>query len=130
MNRNIALILVAIALIGGLAYYRENLVGYFDRRDSAAVTRELKETVTYDAPNGKDVVTFSVFVDGNGVITDAKAVNQADPANAQLFKFAEGLRTVIVGKKFAELGPVDKIGTSSLTTAAFNSALAKLKAQL
>lgn len=135
-KRNIAIV-IAAALVVGLVYYRDSVTGYlaskgisFSSENAVLATRELSTVVTYKAPNGDDTVKFSLFVDRNGVITDVKSLNMADPADANLLKFNAGLLTVIKGKKLSDISAVDKIGTSSLTTDAFNSALAKLKTQL
>lgn len=135
-KRNIAIV-IAAALIVGLVYYRDSVAAYlaskglfFSSENAVLSSRELSTTVTYTVPNGADTVTFSLFVDRDGLITDVKSLDAADPANANLLKFNSGLLTVIKGKKLSDISAVDKIGTSSLTTDAFNSALAKLKAQL
>lgn len=136
-KRNIAVVIAAALIVGLAYYYRENLAGYLASKgmlpasgSEAVARREVSYTATFAVPDGSDIVTFSLFLDKEGVITDAKSVNKEDPLDANVLKFNAGLLTVIKGKKLSELGPVDKIGTSSLTTEAFNAALAKLKAQL
>jgi hypothetical protein len=86
----------------------------------------------YTTPAGEETVTFAVFVDAKGVITDAEtAIEAKAPTSVMRQKsFAAELPTVIKGKKLSELENVDRVGGSSLTTAAFNKALSSLKTQL
>jgi hypothetical protein len=44
--------------------------------------------------------------------------------------FGSGAGAVLVGKKLSDLGAIDRVGGSSLTTNAFNTSIDKLKAQL
>lgn len=94
--------------------------------------REISSIQSYTTPGGTDRLRFTLTVDASGVITDVKTTDMLDPnaANANLEKFSGGLTIVIKGKKLSELTSVDKIGTSSLTTAAFNKALPELQKQL
>jgi hypothetical protein len=77
-------------------------------------------------------VGFTLVVDNNGVITDAQTevMGVAPTSKMRQESFAKELPKVVVGKKLADLTKVDRVGGSSLTTGAFNAALAKLKAQL
>lgn len=94
--------------------------------------RELSTKVSYKNPGGSDEVGFKVVVDASGVITDASvnilAVNPM--SKTRQTAFAEGLPQALKGKKLSELSSIDRVGGSSLTTAAFNGALSTLKAEL
>lgn len=87
---------------------------------------------TYISPAGEEKVGFSVTVDADGVITAASTtVMSKNPTSVMRQKsFGDGMTAALQGKKFSELQSVDRIGGSSLTTAAFNKALADLKQQI
>jgi hypothetical protein len=87
---------------------------------------------TYQSPAGEDKVGFKLAVDAKGVITDAQTdILGASPASVMYQKkFAEGLHTLVKGKKLSELTKIDRVGGSSLTTGAFNKALDQLKASI
>ena len=88
--------------------------------------------VSYDEPSGGSRVGFALTVDGQGIITDAETDVLAtdEEAMKRQERFAQGLPVIVKGKKLSELTHIDRVGGSSLTTEAFNTALAKLKAQL
>jgi len=94
--------------------------------------KKLSAKTSYKNPGGSDEVGFNVIVDGSGTITGASvdilAVNGI--AKKRQESFSEGFPTILAGKKLSELGNIDKVGGSSLTTAAFNNALPWLKSQL
>lgn len=98
----------------------------------APATKELSIKTSYENPGGADEVGFTVVVDSNGVITDAKTETLATNPTSLIRQqsFASELPTVLKGKKLSELSQIDKVGGSSLTTAAFNKSLDQLKAQL
>ena len=97
-----------------------------------AASREVSALATYKNPKGGDTVRFTLELDGQGAVVSVKTTNalKNDEVTENLAKFSQGLLLVIKGKKLRELKAVDRVGTSSLTTAAFNSALDELKAQL
>ncbi len=141
-KRNIIIILV-VALVVGLIYYQQSLLSFlFKDGESApsssyintAVTREISTLVAYDVPNGGGHNTrFSVFVDQDGLITDVKSLDElyaSLESQIKLDEFSENLLKIIKGKKLSELENVDRVGTSSLTTNAFNSGLENLKSQI
>lgn len=136
IKRNV-LIIIAIVLIAGFAYFKSAIIQFvglddiFGWGEEGVVTaREVSQVIRYEAPNGEDVVRFTLTIDTEGAITHVSSVNLADPSNEHLVAFSEELQTIIEGTKLSDLEPVDKIGTSSLTTAAFNDAIEGLKAQL
>lgn len=109
--------------------------------ESAAVENETQavtdgETVStqtkYMSPGGEEAVRFTLIVDENGVIEEATTDVLAKSPTSILRQtsFAEAFPTVLVGKKLSELTKVDRIGGSSLTTAAFNKSLVDLQAQI
>lgn len=94
--------------------------------------KELTVTTSYKSPAADEKVGFTLVVDEDGVITDAKTeVLTTQPISIERqTKFAEGLPAAVKGKKLSELTKIDRVGGSSLTTGAFNAALKDLKAQL
>ena len=94
--------------------------------------KSLSAKTHYNNPAGGDDVAFTVVVDKNGVITDAKTQVLAihGISEARQKSFADSLPAVVVGKKLADLTSLDRVGGSSLTTNAFNSVLPDLKAKL
>ena len=97
-----------------------------------AVSREVSALATYKTPKGEDTVRFTLTLDAQGVVVGVKTTNalKNDEVTENLAKFSQGLLLVIKGKKLSELQAVDRVGTSSLTTDAFNGVLDELKAQL
>lgn len=141
MNRRNLLIILAVILLAGVFYYRSAITNFFsslradvmknEMESTDSTVRELTSTITFTVANVTEIVKFNVFVDTDGVITDVQSINVANPADsAHINAFNDALRVVIKGKKLADLTNIDKIGTSSYTTEAFNSALPELKAQL
>lgn len=103
--------------------------------DSSVEMKQAKEitvNTSYANPSGKDDVSFSLFVDSNGIIVDAKsgilATNEI--SKKRQIAFAEGFAMAVKGKKLSELTAIDKVGGSSLTTKSFNDSLPRLKAGL
>lgn len=91
---------------------------------SAVVAYDVNEEISHEA-------RFTLGLDTSGTITSVKLVeNPTNKASDKQVEFAEKLEMVIQGKKLSELGAVDRIGTSSLTTNAFNSVIDELKSQL
>ncbi|MBW7944427.1 hypothetical protein H3C70_03445 [Patescibacteria group bacterium] len=103
-----------------------------DQRSPEAGEETVSVETSYVTPAGEEKVGFTLYVDANGVITDAYTNQQAKaPTSVMRQKsFAAELPTVLKGKKLSELESVDRVGGSSLTTGAFNKALTELKAQL
>lgn len=85
----------------------------------------------YQSPAGPEKVAFVLTLDDSGTITkaDTTIMAKAPISVTRQEKFKAELPTVVVGKKLADLTKLDRVGGSSLTTNAFNDALAKLKAQ-
>ena len=99
--------------------------------EEAAILRELRSTVTYTVPGGSHTVDFSIAVDDAGIIQKVSGFDVTDPGHqGSIDKFSTALTTTIQGKKLNELEAVDKVGTSTLTTDAFNVSLTGIKEQL
>jgi len=94
--------------------------------------RKLTAIKKYNATEDKqDTLQFVVTVDKEGVIADVLTLDAETKQVPEKKKaFNEGLMKILKGKKMSEVGPVDKIGTSTYTTNAFNSVIDILKAQL
>jgi hypothetical protein len=95
-------------------------------------SRELSVVSTFDVPNDKqETVRFTVVIDKNGVIESAR---ESDAKTGEMDEhsqeFSTSLTQVLKGKKLSELTAIDKVGTSSLTTWAFNDAIDELRRQL
>lgn len=93
--------------------------------------KKVSTIATYKSPAGKEEVGLTLLLDKNGVIMDAivdtRSKNEISIKRQTAFKNA--LPAVVKGKKLADLGKLDRVGGSSLTTNAFNDALATLKSQ-
>lgn len=87
---------------------------------------------TYHVPSGDEKVGFTLTLDQSGVVTDAttEILGVAPITKSRQEAFAKALPETIKGKKLSELTHIDRVGGSSLTTAAFNQSLAALKAQI
>jgi hypothetical protein len=88
--------------------------------------------VSYKNPAGEDEVSFLLTVNAEGMIVGAAAGVLAthDISKKRQEAFAAEFSAALQGKKLSELDSIDRVGGSSLTTAAFNQALPQLKAQL
>ncbi len=139
MRKGVVLVAVAV-LVSAFAYYRfaakilKGNEGVAEKpvAKPADGTREASAVVSYMATEDKkDTLRFTVTTDKDGVITGVTVVDPATNETPEKKKeFSEQLIMIIKGKKLSELGSIDKVGTSSLTTKAFNDALGDLKSQL
>lgn len=94
-------------------------------------SREISVVRTYTVPNGEDTERFTVFINDEGLIADIKIREESESVSSpKLVEFSKELLKVVKGKKLADLEEVDRVGTSSLTTKAFNDALGELKSQI
>jgi hypothetical protein len=94
----------------------------------AVAYRTLQETVVFDYPAGTHNVVFTFELDDAGVIASITAAD-TDPENQGKFpEFTVAVSELVVGKTLSELTPLSRVGGASLTTAAFNEAVAKLQA--
>lgn len=102
---------------------------------SAPVTPEFRDVnavVKYEVPNDKfDTLRFVVTVSKDGTIQKIQTFDAATgEAPEKKKEFTEQINVILKGKKLSDLEAIDKVGTSSLTTTAFNSALGDLKKAL
>lgn len=141
-NKKVILGIAVILIISAFAYFRiaARIAAPVKNEEVAASqpvapiagARQISAEVIFDAPNDvQEELRFTLDLDGSGAVIGAKTVDaRTGQASEKQEAFSQGLFTIIKGKKLEELGPVDKIGTSSLTTKAFNDSLDELKAQL
>ena len=101
---------------------------------SAATTgsKQISATQTYRDPSGEEQVTFMLTVDSTGIITDAASTILAENPIAvrRQTAFHDGFAAAVKSKKLADLTSINVVSGSSLTTGAFNAALASLKSQI
>lgn len=135
-KRNMSLVIAALLFMALFAIFYQVLIKPSDvdtgtEATEVAIVRELSSTVSYDVPGGSHTVRFTVGVDEDDVIGRVSGTDTTDPEHqANVDKFATTLTTMIKGKKLSELDTVDMVGKSSLTTAAFNEALAAIRTQI
>lgn len=100
--------------------------------DMKTSEKKVNARVSYKNPAGDDEVAFMLTVNGEGVIVAASTEILAihDISKKRQEAFASGLESVLAGKKLSDLASIDRVGGSSLTTAAFNQVLPQLKSQL
>ena len=130
-KRNIVIGVLVIGVAVALSYryaFRPEVVN----EESLALPREVSAVVSFDVPNGVDTVRFTLGLDSNEAVVSVKTTDvlAGDTADELMIEFSEGLLLAIRGKRLGELGPVDRVGTSSLTTTAFNKVIPVLQAQL
>jgi len=138
-RRNLIIAILAVAAAVLLAY--KYVPALLQARNDAAqgvtdtdpvVSREVSTVATYEAPGGTDKVRFTIGLDAGGRVVSVKASDalKGDEVSENLATFSTGLLVVIRGKKLSELTAVDRVGKSSLTTAAFNASILDLQKQL
>lgn len=94
-------------------------------------SRLASTTIQYMASTTEEAAHFILIVDNSGSITNARTVDpQTLKASPQQAAFTVELTKVIKGRKLSELGALDKVGKSSLTTEAFNEAIPILQAEV
>jgi hypothetical protein len=94
--------------------------------------KEVSTTATYTTPDGKDTVRFTIALDRQGYVIGVKTTDvlKGEAISTNLEKFSTNLLVMLKGKKLSDINNVSRVGTSSLTTTAFNSVLGNLKAQI
>jgi hypothetical protein len=94
--------------------------------------KEVSTTEKYQTPAGEEQVGFTIGLDDTGAITEVKTeiLGKAPASKIRQEAFAKDITSSVQGKKLADLTSIDRVGGSSLTTGAFNTALDALKAQL
>lgn len=94
--------------------------------------KELSAVVTYEVPGDKqDTLRFVVTLDSAGLIEQIQTLDaKTNEVPEKKKEFNSEVNVILKGQKLSELKAIDKVGKSTLTTAAFNEALGKLQAQL
>lgn len=84
---------------------------------------------TYRSPGGTDKLGVSLTIT-NDVVSDANVTNMASNETSERYEdsFINSYRSYVVGKKLSEL-KLDRVSGASLTTEAFNDAVAQIKVQ-
>lgn len=130
--------MIAAVIVGTVfVYYRyaEDMM-QASRGNGAMVkpvtTNERNATVSYEVPGGKiDHLRFVVTLDAEGMIQKITTLDvETNEVPEKKIDFNNQVNVLLKGKKLADLSSIDKVGTSSLTTQAFNTALKDLKAGL
>jgi hypothetical protein len=100
--------------------------------DMQASEKNVSTKAVYKNPAGEDEVGFALTVNTDGTIVSATAQVLAthDISKKRQEAFAAEFPAALRGKKLSELSAIDRVGGSSLTTAAFNQALPELQAEL
>jgi len=86
-------------------------------------------TGTYQTPESVEKVTVALTL-GDDVVTAVRVTGDPQTVETTHYQgeFVAGISAAIVGKKIEDLA-VTRVGGSSLTSAGFNDALAKIEAQ-
>lgn len=97
----------------------------------AATNGRFVESVSYQTPESTENIDFA-FVMKDGVVQNLELPNFSSIPTSRSFQqlFMSAVKSQIIGKKLSEIGTFDRIGGASLTTPAFNQAVAKLKSQV
>ena len=88
------------------------------------------ESASYQSPAGNENVTFKFTLVADKVTDVSLAAGSENETSKNFQKlFAEGIGKEVVGKKLSEVGTFSHVNGSSLTSKAFNSAVAQLKVE-
>ncbi|MCH7952142.1 FMN-binding protein [Patescibacteria group bacterium] len=133
----LSLVLMVAVVVSGREFAEQLLTQI--RPEQRYISRSLWEregdvyttVAIYDTPAGKTSSTFKLTLE-DGVISDIDVGIFTKVAAALRLQtdFRETVSSVIVGKKLTEIGKVDRVSGASLTTGAFNEAIARLQEQL
>lgn len=95
-----------------------------------AVSGTFHEKVSYGTPEGSESLDF-VFTVDSGVVSNLALGNSAKNSDSRKYvnRFMSSITSQVVGKKVSSIGTFSRVAGASLTTPAFNQAVAKLKAQ-
>lgn len=99
---------------------------------AVATSKEVSAVVTYATPGDEpDTLRFVVTLDQTGLIQNIQTLDATtNEVPAKKKEFNDQINVILKGKKLSELTAIDKVGKSSLTTTAFNSALGDLQKAL
>lgn len=88
-------------------------------------------TITYEVPDGQEQNTLKlVLKDGVVAKLEVGITTKIGESVSYQQNFAKAVNKQVVGKKLADLTKIDTVSGASLTTTAFNEAIAKLQDQL
>lgn len=95
-----------------------------------ALTGTFHERVAYDTPESTENVDF-VFTVSSGVVKNLTLNSTPQESRSAKYQkqFMGAITGQVVGMKISQIGSFDRVGGASLTTPAFNQAVAQLKAQ-
>jgi len=126
----IFLILVGLA-VGYKLYYLPRTQVEDTERVWVRRWNKYTTVISYPFPGGDEVNKLVITLD-KGVIKNVEVgvETKIDASIRYQERFAKEIPQILVGKKLAEVGPVDKVSGATLTTNAFNEALIRLKQQL
>ncbi|MCB9812230.1 hypothetical protein H6778_01075 [Candidatus Nomurabacteria bacterium] len=96
----------------------------------AAEYRMLTEVVTFEYPGGTHNIEFKIAVDDSGVIQHIAGADINPDNQGKIADFVVAVNELLVGETLSEVETLGKVGTASLTTAAFNESIAKMQAKL
>ena len=133
-KRELIITAIVILVLAGFLVYRQltpeavPVVGESEPVAREEVLQDYNEQVQYLIPGGTHTVEFTLYVDKDGVIQDSSAEDLLDAEHqVRMEEFNATLLPMIKGKKLEDLEPIDMVGTSTLSTAAFNEALAQMQ---
>ena len=140
IHKGIVLIAVAIVVTVFVYYrYAAKILQVNKGENESPVTeilpvglKKVSAVVSYMVTEDKeDSLRFVLTLDKQGVITELATLDAKSGVVPEKKKdFNQQASVMIIGKKLSELSAIDNVAKSTLTTAAFNSAIDELKAQL
>lgn len=88
-------------------------------------------TISYEVPDGQEQNTLRLALK-DGVVTKLEigVTTKIGESLLPQRSFQKAIDKQVVGRKLSDLTKIDTVGGASLTTAAFNEAIAKLQGQL
>lgn len=134
-TRKSSVVIALVVLVSVFVYYRYARDVFQDVRFQnffMGTPKDVSADVTYETAPGKwDHLRFVVTVDGFGRIQNIQTLDfETGQIPEKKKEFNEQVNVILKGKKLSELSAIDKVGSSSLTTKAFNDSLGKLQAEL
>lgn len=95
----------------------------------ASSERTLSEVINFEYPGGEHNVEITLTLDENSIITEV-GVADIDPENNGRFPaFEEAVGEMVEGQALSSLTPLSRVGGASLTTDAWNEAVARMQAR-
>jgi uncharacterized membrane protein len=144
MNQKTIIVGVVGAIIIGIAVLFFGLKGDHDtlapNQQSYTVTgssagtnknNQYSATIEYRVPAPEqNSITVNLTIE-NGIVTEADAKNIANSPQSLQYdnRFINSYKTEVIGKKLSDIN-LSRVGGASLTSSAFNAAIANIKAQV